>query len=45
MKTNQYERLLALAMEKLEQIETENSWLKFENQRLKEQINEGGNND
>lgn len=43
MDTKHYERLLALIMDKLEQVEIEKTWLKHENSRLKEQ--KGGNND
>ena len=38
MNTKQYERLLGIVIEKLEQAEIEKNWLKHENQQLKEQV-------
>ena len=42
MDSKYYERLLALVMEKLDQIETEKNWLKYENKQLKDSINKKG---
>lgn len=38
MNTKQYERLLSIVMEKLEQSETEKNWLKYENNQLKDKV-------
>lgn len=39
MDAKKYEKLLAMVMEKLDQIEIEKNWLKIENERLRKEIN------
>ena len=39
MDTKHYDMLLAIVMDKLEKLEVDNNWLKYENQQLKEQLN------
>lgn len=36
MNEKQYNRLLDIIMEKMDQVESENTWLKFENKQLKD---------
>jgi len=45
MNTKHYEKLLSMAMEKVEQLEVEKTWLKYENKQLKEQVERFDNNE